>query len=252
LDQQVLLKQQTLALEKQNSEIFEQQKILEFQQQEINAANQGLLEAKGVTAEQARKLIGCVVRVESAEEKFHETNQRLLEEVTEKLQQITIFVSVTLTEHDTKWTETVAGISEQVVNKFREAKEESLLFYSKTSEDMTAFSGEIHRQVNEHISSTGKAILESANSMQNALDSMSAALSASIQEKHFSMNNAMEVLARAQTAERTRLEEAFEAKVVSIRDDFGRRSKILFIAVVVFSCMTLAIAGVQIISVIRH
>ena len=43
----------------------------------MNAANQGLLEAKGVTQEQAIQLIGCVTRVTQAESKIDAANEAL-------------------------------------------------------------------------------------------------------------------------------------------------------------------------------
>jgi hypothetical protein len=77
LQQQTLLKQQTNKLEEQNIKILEQQQLLARQQREINAANQGLMEAKGITQEQAQKLVGCVVRVTEAERKIETKNQEL-------------------------------------------------------------------------------------------------------------------------------------------------------------------------------
>jgi hypothetical protein len=77
LEQQNILKRQTDTLEEQNRKILEQQKLLEKQQQDINKANQGLMEAKGITQEQAHKLVGCVVRVTEAEKKIDVANEAL-------------------------------------------------------------------------------------------------------------------------------------------------------------------------------
>lgn len=77
LNQQQMLENQTAMLLEQNAKIFQQQKLLEMQQQEINKANQGLLEAKGLTQEQAKKLVGCVVAVTEAETKIGIANQKL-------------------------------------------------------------------------------------------------------------------------------------------------------------------------------
>ncbi|MDC7698314.1 hypothetical protein [Vogesella indigofera] len=77
LEQQNILKRQTDTLEEQNHKILEQQKLLEKQQQDINKANQGLMEAKGITQEQAHKLVGCVVRVTEAEKKIDVANEAL-------------------------------------------------------------------------------------------------------------------------------------------------------------------------------
>ena len=77
LQQQNQLKQQTDDLEATNLKILDQQKELENQQKEINKANQGLLEAKGVTQEQAQKLVGCVQSVSTAEKKIFTANDEL-------------------------------------------------------------------------------------------------------------------------------------------------------------------------------
>lgn len=77
LNQQNILKQQTDTLEEQNSKIFQQQKLLEKQQREINQANKGLMEAKGLTQEQAQQLVGCVKRVTEAESRISAANQAL-------------------------------------------------------------------------------------------------------------------------------------------------------------------------------
>lgn len=77
LEQQHILKRQTDMLEEQNRKILEQQKLLEKQQQDINKANQGLMEAKGISQEQAQKLVGCVVRVTEAEKKIDVANEAL-------------------------------------------------------------------------------------------------------------------------------------------------------------------------------
>ncbi|KAK51915.1 hypothetical protein [Bordetella bronchiseptica] len=77
LQQQDQLQHQASALQEQNEQILDQQKALERQQQEINAANKGLMEAKGISQEQARKLVGCVTLVTEAEKRIDAANQEL-------------------------------------------------------------------------------------------------------------------------------------------------------------------------------
>lgn len=77
LQQQKVLEQQARELKGQNEKILDQQQQLAEQQTKINAANQGLMEAKGVTQEQAEKLVGCVVRVSEAERKIDLANDLL-------------------------------------------------------------------------------------------------------------------------------------------------------------------------------
>lgn len=77
LEQQNVLQHQTNTLEEQNNKIFAQQKLLEQQQHNINQANQGLMEAKGLTQEQAQQLVGCVKLVKEAENRIGVANQTL-------------------------------------------------------------------------------------------------------------------------------------------------------------------------------
>ncbi len=88
LRQQKILEEQAEQLKQQNLDILSQQKTLEVQQEEIRKANQGLMEAKGVTAEQARNLVGCVQRVEATEERISEVNRQLLVAIEQHLQQV--------------------------------------------------------------------------------------------------------------------------------------------------------------------
>lgn len=83
--QQVALKEQADTLANQNGKILDQQRQLGEQQGEINKANRGLMEAKGLTQEQAQQLVGCVVRVTAAEQKMESANQELRETVKAQL-----------------------------------------------------------------------------------------------------------------------------------------------------------------------
>lgn len=76
-EQQHSLKSQTDTLEEQNQKILEQQRVLEKQQTEINKVNQGLLDATGITQDQALKLVGCVTLVTEAEKKIDVANQEM-------------------------------------------------------------------------------------------------------------------------------------------------------------------------------
>jgi len=87
LGQQRRLEEQARQLALQNATILDQQEQLAVQQQDIRTANQGLLEAKGLTATQARDLIGCVRRVEAAEERIVQVNQHVQEAIAEQLEQ---------------------------------------------------------------------------------------------------------------------------------------------------------------------
>ena len=86
-DQQNMLQQQTDDLAVQSSKMLNQQIHLEIQQNAIIKANAGLMEAKGVTQQQAIQLVGCVERVSKAEEKIGEANQRLRELIEKRFSQ---------------------------------------------------------------------------------------------------------------------------------------------------------------------
>jgi hypothetical protein len=107
LQQQNILKGQTDTLQAQNSKILSQQRLLEQQQREINAANEGLMQAKGITQEQAKKLVGCVVRVTDAEKAIHQANQDLSQSVDlrlrESAQDYLVCLRQGLEERDQRW-----------------------------------------------------------------------------------------------------------------------------------------------------
>lgn len=81
--QQEQLEKQADELKDQNNKIFDQQKQLARQQEDINKANQGLMEAKGVTQEQAQKLVGCVTKVTEVESRIDAANEALRSDVEE-------------------------------------------------------------------------------------------------------------------------------------------------------------------------
>ncbi len=84
-EQQEMLRAQAGELAAQNKSIKEHQIKLSAQQEEIVKANDGLLEAKGLTREQAEKLVGCVKRVEAAEQKMELSNQELERSVVDRI-----------------------------------------------------------------------------------------------------------------------------------------------------------------------
>jgi hypothetical protein len=86
LKQQRALEEQAKELKSQNEKILDQQQQLAKQQQKINAANKGLMEAKGLTQAQAEKLVGCVVRVSEAERKIELANEQLRKAMLNEMQ----------------------------------------------------------------------------------------------------------------------------------------------------------------------
>ncbi|HDS1693021.1 hypothetical protein [Pseudomonas putida] len=121
LQQQNILKGQTDTLQTQNSKILSQQRLLEQQQREINAANEGLMQAKGISQEQAKKLVGCVVRVSDAEKAIHQANQDLSQSVDlrlrESAQDYLACLRQGLEERDERW-----SIAERQVHQALDAQ----------------------------------------------------------------------------------------------------------------------------------
>ncbi|MCW3171387.1 hypothetical protein [Shewanella subflava] len=76
-EQQNLLKKQATNLASQNESIKKHQVDLSEQQESLLKVNKGLLEAKGITSEHAEKLVGCVKRVEMAEQNMERSNHEL-------------------------------------------------------------------------------------------------------------------------------------------------------------------------------
>ena len=88
IQQQYKLEEQAKSLFMQNEKIFSQQTLLENQQKEINKANQGLLEAKGLTQEQAQQLVGCIVKVQQAEQRIKEDTLQQINNFNSSQEQI--------------------------------------------------------------------------------------------------------------------------------------------------------------------
>lgn len=84
-DQQIVLEGQADEIREQNVQILQQQEEQERQQEEIIRVNAGILEAKGLTQEQALKLVGCVERVTQVEQALKLEVQRLQLDMEERL-----------------------------------------------------------------------------------------------------------------------------------------------------------------------
>ncbi|CAE1136370.1 hypothetical protein [Xanthomonas euroxanthea] len=84
-DQQEQLESQAIEIREQNVQILQQQEEQARQQEQIILVSEGILEAKGLTQEQALKLVGCVERVTIAEQALKLEVQRLKMDVEERL-----------------------------------------------------------------------------------------------------------------------------------------------------------------------
>jgi len=164
LEQQHLLKKQTENLDEQNRKIFEQQKKLEEQQREINIANQGLMEAKGLTQKQAQDLVGSVKLVKEAEIRFDLANQTLRANVERNLHDSVEKCLARLNIGFDEQKRNQQAFEQQVTGAFsaqsQQTKTEIDRFASETSE----FMSEVEKKLETHI----QTFLEKAMSQDAA------------------------------------------------------------------------------------
>jgi hypothetical protein len=85
-DQQTTLRLQADEIRVQNGKISAHQDIIEVQQEKINAANLGLMVARGINQSQAAQLVNCVERVEQAQVTIELAHVGLHEAVEKSLQ----------------------------------------------------------------------------------------------------------------------------------------------------------------------
>ena len=85
-DQQKLLQQQAEKLKDQTQKLREQQKQLHSEQVALQTAQEGLMQAHGITREQARQLVGCVEKVSEAEQRLSAANLALRQTLEDQLE----------------------------------------------------------------------------------------------------------------------------------------------------------------------
>lgn len=150
LEQQRKLEEQADEIKSQNAQILDQQKELEKQQKKINAANQGLLEAKGLTAEQAQKLVGCVKMVTAAEQKMAAENLEFRNAVEQRLQ------------------ENARTYLNKLDKGLAEANERGVLLAAELRNDLSDHS----EQVNHKISQIASGVEQRTHAAQEAITQM--------------------------------------------------------------------------------
>jgi len=155
LQQQKVLEQQARELKGQNEKIFDQQQQLAEQQVKINAANQGLMEAKGVTQEQAEKLVGCVVRVSEAERKIDLANDLLRTtmqaELRDALAQCAARVDEGFMQLDQARLVSERGLEDLLARRMRESQEVLAGFEVRLKTELGAGLGEMLAPVEQKI-----------------------------------------------------------------------------------------------------
>jgi len=147
LQQQRVLEEQARELKSQNEKILDQQQQLAEQQRKINAANQGLMEAKGVTQEQAEKLVGCVVRVTEAERKIDLANDLLRSsmqaEMREFLAQCTARVDAGFAEIGRAQEDAERKLGAMLASSARDSQDALARFETALRADMSSRLGEL-------------------------------------------------------------------------------------------------------------
>ncbi|WP_312233478.1 hypothetical protein [Stutzerimonas nitrititolerans] len=150
LQQQNLLKKQAEELKAQNERILAQQIQLGEQQDAINAANQGLLEAKGLTQEQAQKLVGCVRLVTEAEQRIDSAGQALRSTLEQRMGAVEEHclnrlaagldeVERRQVENERRLADAMAVQAQQYRTEFTQLAEENQTFHKQLLQDAQAF-----------------------------------------------------------------------------------------------------------------
>ncbi|MGZ9738333.1 hypothetical protein ACXX83_07825 [Pseudomonas sp. GNP012] len=170
LSQQQRLEAQAMQLRAQNTQILDQQQQLAAQQGEIRAANQGLLEAKGLSATQARDLIGCVRRVEAAEARIVQINEEVLVEIGQQLNQVrkdvydSLSTAVSTLEARDKQLLRIAQDQQQKLNNHSETIDGKLNAFNQ------ALPGQLETSISKHLESS----LDLVRTMERRLEQLSA------------------------------------------------------------------------------
>lgn len=143
LQQQNLLKKQAEELRAQNERILAQQIQLGEQQDAINAANQGLLEAKGLTQEQAQKLVGCVRLVTEAEQRIDSAGQALRSNLEQRMGAVEEHclnrLATGLDEVERRLADAMAVQAQQNRTELTQLAEENQTFHKQVLQDAQAF-----------------------------------------------------------------------------------------------------------------
>lgn len=200
-EQQKLLSEQASELDAQNKSIEEHQIKLSRQQEEIIKANNGLLEAKGLTRDQAEKLVGCVKRVEAAEQKMELSNQELersvatritacerrteyyKSEMDETLCSYRQEAALRLDGLNTEYNSTIEGLRSQFSNlelKVNTESETSKLAIASATE---GFNQRIDELQNEQ-AATNKKLISKLESTEESLASKISSLSSNADKHH--------------------------------------------------------------------
>lgn len=153
LEQQHILKRQTDTLEEQNRKILDQQMLLEKQQQDINKANQGLMEAKGITQEQAHKLVGCVVRVTEAEKKIDVANEALRVALERHMHESVAQCIASLNRGFAEQSQRYSDHEQQLISAFSAQSQHAQAELERFASDTTAFKADIEQQLKAHFQS---------------------------------------------------------------------------------------------------
>lgn len=137
-EQQNSLRQQGDKLKDQHQKLLEQQKTLKQHQDLIQTANQGLMEAQGITQEQAQQLVGCVRQVTQAEQKLAAANLLLRAElehnVREAVQQCLDQLTSGFAELEQRHGSFAAQITSQLLEQSLQTSEQLALLGSASAD----------------------------------------------------------------------------------------------------------------------
>lgn len=188
LAQQHTLKQQTDTLEEQNRKILEQQKLLEEQQKQINEANQGLMEAKGVTQEQARELVGCVVRVTEAEKRIDVSGETLRAALEQQMNASVAECIAGLNEGFTQQELRHHALERQFDSAFALQARDTKAELERFARAATEWRNDIEQQLQGDI----KAVMEQTSAQEATVQKLNDALAAQLNTVRKDLNETLE------------------------------------------------------------
>lgn len=255
LEQQNLLKLQADQLEGQNRKILDQQDQLARQQREINAANQGLMEAKGITQEQAQKLVGCVLRVTEAENKIGIAQKELRATLEQHMDNMIAQYAGRMDEGFAELDKRYGALALELNNAFsahsRQTHDELQCFASRSGE----FEASVEHQLHERM----QAILEkmalqdaAAHQLRNTVKGLELRLESAQQEHRQEFDAEREFRDRSHQHlandlnSRAEELEGLASRLTSLRAEqqkSARRNRLIFGVV---GCLTLVSLGWQI------
>lgn len=238
LEQQHTLECQTDTLKEQNFKILEQQELLEQQQRDINKANQGLLEAKGITQDQAQKLVGCVSRVTEAEKRIDTANEALRITLERHIHDSATQCIASLNDGFAKQAQHHDAFKQQIETELATQSRHTRVELARSASDMNEFKTNIGQQLQAHV----QAVVEKTSAQDVAAQQLRETLSAQLAKLKQDLAETAEKEAQAlrETVK------GVEARIAVLQIEQQRSASRNRLALAAATCLALAALGWQV------